>query len=110
MDVVPWYSRYRTPRRGDLGTTGESQAERECERQYVEGTNPSLVKIAQTSRIQPTDSVTLARFEINDAQLRANVAVDVHSAVFDRVNEVPFAERIHEETDAEARALLLVSE
>jgi hypothetical protein len=61
---------------GDLGTTDESQAERECERQYVEGTNRSLVKIAQTSRIQPTDSVTLARFEINDAQLRAIVAVD----------------------------------
>lgn len=65
--VVPGFSRYRTPRRGDLGTTDESQAEGEYERQYVEGTDRSLVKIAQISRIHPTDSYKLARVEINDA-------------------------------------------
>ena len=65
--MVPGFSRYRTPRRGDLGTTDEFQSAGECERQYVEGTDRSLVKIAQTSRIHATDSVKLARVEINDA-------------------------------------------
>ena len=35
--------------------------------------------------------------------------VDMQSAVFVVVNEVQFAEFIHEETEAGARALLLVS-
>jgi hypothetical protein len=53
---VPEFSRYRTPRRGDLGATDRPQVEGECERQYVERTDGSLIRIAQISKIHPTSS------------------------------------------------------